>query len=152
MQQELKQTRPFRTLGQEASVALLRTADVVRRRLSTVVEPSGITLQQYNVLRILRGARGKPMPTLELGSRLIEHTPGITGLLDRLEEKELVRRERCPEDRRKVHCYITPRGLDLLDQLDPAILAADRKGVGDLQGRELEVLIGLLDRIRAAEP
>src|SRR5919206_2934518 len=85
--QELKQTRPFATKAQEATVALLRTADVVRRRLARVVEREGITLQQYNVLRILRGAGGEPMSALDVAERLIEEAPGVSRLLDRLVAK-----------------------------------------------------------------
>ncbi|HEX8694277.1 MAG TPA: MarR family transcriptional regulator [Longimicrobium sp.] len=151
VQREIRQTRPFHSRAQEATIAILRTADVLRRRLGAVIEPHGITLQQFNVLRILRGAQGKPMPTLEIGGRLIEQTPGITRLLDRLEEKELVRRARCTEDRRQVHCFITPAGLELLDHLEAPMAEGD-----DLPGRvlgdeELARLIDYLDRIRDAE-
>ena len=148
---EIRQTRLLHSRAQEATIAILRTADVLRRRLGAVIEPHGITLQQFNVLRILRGAQGKPMPTLEIGARLIEQTPGITRLLDRLEEKELVRRVRCTEDRRQVHCFITPAGLELLGRLDAPVTEVD-----DLPGRvlgdgELASLVASLDRIRDAE-
>src|SRR3954466_7364516 len=93
--QEIKQTRPFRTQREEASVALLRTADLLRRMIGTVVEPRGITAQQYNVLRILRGAGDDGLPTLDIAERMIEQTPGITRLMDRLEAKKLVVRKRC---------------------------------------------------------
>ena len=97
---EIKQSRPFPSKGEEAVVALMRTSDLVRRLVSDVVEPHGITLQQYNVLRILRGSRPDSLPTLEIAARMIEQAPGITRLLDRLERKGLIRRQRCPEDRR----------------------------------------------------
>ena len=92
IQAEIKQKKPFRSRQQEAGLALLRTADVVRRRIARVIEPHGVTLQQYNVLRILGGAGKEGMPTLEIAGRMIERTPGITRLLDRLEAKRLVRR------------------------------------------------------------
>jgi DNA-binding MarR family transcriptional regulator len=148
---EIKQTVPFRTRAQEATIAILRTADVVRRRVAEGLEPHGITQQQYNVLRILRGARGKPMPTLDIGERLIERTPGITRLLDRLEEKGLVRRERCTEDRRQVHCFITPAGLELLAAVDAQVDEADDVVGKVLSDEELAVLLEYLDRIRAGE-
>src|SRR4030095_9165523 len=100
LQREIRQAKPFRSRGQQVVVALLRTADLVRRVVGRVLEPYDITPQQYNVLRILRGAGDRGLPTLEIGERMIEQTPGITRLLDRLEAKELVRRERCREDRR----------------------------------------------------
>jgi DNA-binding MarR family transcriptional regulator len=148
LQREIRQTRPFRSRAQEATVAILRTADVVRRRLAEAVEPHGVTLQQYNVLRILRGAHPDPLPTLEIGERLIERMPGITRLLDRLEEKGLVRRERYSEDRRLVHCWITKAGLDLLSEMDGEVDEADDDAVRPLAPRELKLLIELLARVR----
>ena len=103
LQREIRQGKPFRSRGQEVVVALLRTADLVRRAVSQAVETHDITLQQYNVLRILRGAGDKGLPTLEIADRMIEHAPGVTRLLDRLEAKGLVRRERCREDRRQIN-------------------------------------------------
>ncbi|HEX9935520.1 MAG TPA: MarR family transcriptional regulator [Longimicrobium sp.] len=148
LQREIGQTRPFRTPAQEATVSILRTADVVRRRLVEVVEPHGVTLQQYNVLRILRGAHPDPLPTLEIGERLIERMPGITRLLDRLEEKGLVRRERCSDDRRLVHCWITPAGLELLAAMDEGMDRADDEAVAELDAGEKTALTALLDRVR----
>jgi MarR family transcriptional regulator, organic hydroperoxide resistance regulator len=152
IQREIGQTQPFRTRAQEATIAILRTADVVRRRITAALEPHGITMQQFNVLRILRGARGKPMPTLDIGERLIEQTPGITRLLDRLEEKGLVRRERCTQDRRQVHCFITQQGLDVLAAVDGTVDGEDDVVGLSLSDEELATLIGFLDRIRHAEP
>src|SRR5690606_1593325 len=103
---------------QQALVAVFRTADAVRRALTQVLEPHGLTMQQYNVLRILRGARPDPLPTMDIAERMMDRTPGITRLLDRLEAKGLVRRERCQDDRRQVLCTITPVGLELLGWLD----------------------------------
>jgi DNA-binding MarR family transcriptional regulator len=147
LQRELKQERPFRP-AQEALLAILRTADVLRRRLAEVTGRADLTLQQYNVLRILRGSRGQPLATLEIGERLIEQTPGITRLLDRLEAKGLVRRERCREDRRQVHCHITDRGLALLAELDGPIDAADEAAMRALGPAEIGELVALLERVR----
>lgn len=147
-QREIKQRQPFRSAAQEATVALLHTADAVRSRLSDVVEPHGVTLQQYNVLRILRGVHPDPLPTLEISDRLIERQPGITGLLDRLEGKGLVRRERGPEDRRLVHAWITAEGLELLARLDGPVDEADDSAVAALSGDEIRMLTGLLERVR----
>ena len=92
IQKEIKQGRPFDSKAAEGVVALLRTTDLLRRVLSGVVETRGLTLQQYNVLRILRGAGSEGLPTLEIGQRMIEKSPGVTRLLDRLEAKRVVRR------------------------------------------------------------
>ena len=149
LQREIKQRRPFGTRAQEATVALLRTADVVRRRLTQTVDPHGVTLQQYNVLRILKGAAPDPLPTLEIAARMIEAQPGITRLLDRLDAKGLVRRERCADDRRQVHCWITEEGLDLLADLDPVVDEADRAAVGALSAAQVEQLLRLLEVVRS---
>ncbi len=150
IQQEIKQTRPFASPGQEAMVALLRTADVVRRAVSRAVEPAGVTLQQFNVLRILRGAGAEGLPTLEIGERLVEQTPGTTRLVDRLVEKGWVRR--CEgRDRRQVLCRITPEGLALLSSLDGPVLAvAARLGGASMKPADLARLVSLLDAVRCA--
>jgi MarR family transcriptional regulator, organic hydroperoxide resistance regulator len=148
LQQEIKQNKPFRSAAQEAMLALLRTADVVRRHSAELVDPEGITTQQYNVLRILRGAGADGLPTLEIAARMIEQAPGITRLLDRLEVKKLVHRERCPEDRRQVTCRITPGGLTLLARLDKVVDATDDLFQGKLSLSEQRQLIRLLDRVR----
>jgi MarR family transcriptional regulator, organic hydroperoxide resistance regulator len=148
LQQEIKQSKPFRSTAQEATLSLLRTTDVLRRRMAGLIEPHGITGQQYNVLRILRGAGSDGLPTLEIAERMIEQAPGVTRLLDRLETKRLVHRERCPEDRRQVTCRITTSGLTLLERLDGVVNDADETLLSDLTPAEQKQLIRLLDRIR----
>lgn len=149
LQRELRQKRPFLSASQEGAVAILRTSDVIRRAIASVVEPAGITTQQYNVLRILRGAAEGGLPTLEIAERMVEQTPGITRLLDRLELKGLVQRKRCDRDRRQVLCWITPGGLDLLGTLDSPVLHASETALAALSPAEQSTLIDLLDRIRA---
>ena len=146
---ELGRTTPFRTVAQEAFVALLCTADRVRRRASAVVEEEGITLQQYNVLRILRGAGDEGLPTLSIADRMIERTPGVTRLIDRLCAKRLVRRQRLTDDRRRVQCRITARGLELLERLDAPMEAHDERALAPLAKKDLRALIELLDRVRS---
>src|SRR5262245_6329908 len=143
-----KQGQP-RSPAQEAKVAILRTADLLRRRITEVVSPFGLTAQQYNVLRILRGAHPGKLPTLEIGERMIETTPGITRLLDRLEEKDWVQRERGSEDRRLVLCWITDAGLDLLAGLDAAIDASDQRSLGQFGRDEVRALVEQLERIQS---
>ncbi|HSM49932.1 MAG TPA: MarR family transcriptional regulator [Thermoanaerobaculia bacterium] len=150
IQQELRQTLPFRSPAHEAVVALLRTADVVRRRLGAVVEPRGITIQQYNVLRILRGAGEAGLPTLEIAGRMIEHAPGITRLLDRLERKGWVERWRPATDRRQVLCRLTPAGGELLGSLDAPLDATQEACLAALPRAAQVELVALFDLIRAA--
>lgn len=130
-------------------LGLMRTTDLIRRAFGRVVEERGITLQQYNVLRILRGAGDSGLPTLEIGSRMIEESPGVTRLIDRLEAKEWVRRERCPHDRRQVLCWITGSGLALLESLDEPMAQADDRALSMLSADDKSHLIRLLDAIRA---
>jgi DNA-binding MarR family transcriptional regulator len=148
LQIELKQTKPFLAKSQEVAVALMRTADLIRRAVAEVVEPHGITPQQYNVLRILRGAGERGLPTLEIADRMIEQTPGITRLVDRLETKKLVIRERCLTDRRQVFCRITAPGLAMLSHIDAPLHASERQALSMFNERELSQLIALLDRAR----
>lgn len=148
LQRELKQNRPFAAPTQEAAVSLIRTADLMRRSIAAVVEPHGLTPQQYNVLRILRGAGDNGLPTLEIAERMIEQTPGITRLIDRLELKQLVSRERSVTDRRQVFCRITRAGLALLTRLDEPIVEAEQEALGVLSERQLGQLLSLLDRAR----
>ena len=150
LQQEIRQRRPFQSVAHEAVVALMRTADLVRRQMTALVEPHGITLQQYNVLRILRGAGDEGVPTLEVSERMIEQAPGVTRLLDRLEAKELIRRQRCEKDRRQHLCWIAPKGLALLGKIDATTSRAHEDSLKGLRPKERAAFIRMLDAIRAA--
>ena len=146
---DIKQGRPFALRSEEATVNLLLTADVVRRWGESLVASSGVTLQQYNVLRILRGSRPDGLPTLEIAARMIEQTPGITRLLDRLERKGLIRRRRCSTDRRQVLCAISDKGLAQVNAIT-AIIRKARQPMNRLSQKDLGRLIGLLDAVRQA--
>ena len=148
--EELRQTKPFESPEQEAILALQRTTDLLRRHFTQVIGPHGISPQQYNVLRILRGAGAAGTPTLDIADRMNEKTPGITRLLDRLEGKHLVRRRRCPEDRRQVLCWITESGLKLLAELDKPVSDPGPRYLQSLSSDEVRQLIDMLERIRAA--
>lgn len=149
LQEEIQQTRPFRSRRQEAFLAILRSADLLRRGVAALLEPFGVTPQQYNVLRILRGAGPEGLPVLAIGVRLIEHTPGMTRLLQRLEAKGWVERSRNAGDRRQVDCRITPAGAELLARIDPVMEEADRRMLASLSSAQLDALIALLDDVRA---
>jgi DNA-binding MarR family transcriptional regulator len=143
------QTKPFISKRQEGVLALLLTTEVVRWRFAQFLASQGeVTMQQYNVLRILRGAGTKGLPTLSIIERMIEHTPGITRLIDRLEAKRLVSRDRAAEDRRLVLCRITPQGLAKLKALDSAVDHADLDALRSLNDQEVVTLIRLLNKVR----
>jgi DNA-binding MarR family transcriptional regulator len=148
LRKEIKQTKPFRSLQQEAGLALLKTTDLLRRHLARAIEPYNLSLEQYNVLRILRGAGHTGMATLEVSSRMIEQTPAITRLMDKLEAKKLVRRERCLQDRRQVLCWITNNGLALLSQMEEEVESAGQEPFAHLNRVEIKSLIKILDHIR----
>ncbi len=148
VQSEIRQTKPFRSTAQEATIALLRTASIVNRALARVVEPYGLSLAQYNALRVIRGAGTGGIPTLSIRERMIEEGTTITRLLDKLEEAALIRRERSVPDRRQVLCFVTEGGRKLLDSLDPLVNTADEEAVESLSPLELERFIDLLDTVR----
>ena len=148
IQREIQQTKPFPSLEQEATVAILRTADFLKHGSNPLFDTQGITQQQYNVLRILRGAGRDGLPTLGIAERLIEHTPGITRLLDRLERKALVRRSRPDCDRRQVFCAITDSGLELLARLDAQVDEQSRLTFRSVSPEETLELLRILEKIR----
>lgn len=149
IQQELVQKRPFHSIRAEVAVSILRTAALIERHFAQVVASSGITVQQYNVLRILRGAGAEGLPTLVIRDRMIHEAPGITRLLDKLETAGLARRERSSPDRRQVHCHITDKGLFVLDELEVAMRKADDVAVGSLNEEEQRQLLKLLEGARS---
>ena len=150
VQREIRQTKPFRSTAQEATIALLRTASVVSRAISRVIEPSGLSLAQYNALRIIRGAGTGGIPTLSIRDRMIDEGTTITRLLDKLEDAELIRRERNYPDRRQVFCFATDAGRALLEKLDPQVDAADEEAMASLTEPQLDRFIELLDTVRNA--
>jgi DNA-binding MarR family transcriptional regulator len=148
LQREIQQRRPFAAATQEATVALLRTADLVRKSVAAVTERYGLTPQQFNVLRILRGAGADGLPTLDIAARMIEEAPGITRLLDRLEAKNFVSRIRCERDRRQVFCRITDAGRSVLAALDEPLRESEDASLATLSERQLAQLIALLEKAR----
>jgi DNA-binding MarR family transcriptional regulator len=143
---EIKQSRPFPSPGLETGVALLRTAVQLKRKLEKEMSAHGLTLQQFNVLRILRGA-GEALPTMEIADRMVEPEPGITRLLGRIEQKGLITRTQCKEDRRRVLAEITHEGAERLDQIgEPSDYLVE--GDTPLSKAELDSLMTLLAKVR----
>jgi DNA-binding MarR family transcriptional regulator len=147
LQSEIKKRDPFESPEEEAILNILRTGDWISNRLGRLFRDYGLTSSQYNVLRILRG-EGKPMPSLEIADRLIQIVPAITGLIDRLEQQELVARKRCKEDRRVVYVLMTEKGQRVLKQLDGPLQALQRELIGHLNRKELKDLSHLTCRAR----
>ena len=148
LQHELKKKRPFESPEQEAALNIVRSSDQIQLRFARLLREHGLTSSQYNILRILRG-EGKPLPILEIASRTITVVPGITGLIDRLEEAGFVNRLRCEKDRRVIYVALTDQGATIVAALDEPVLALHRKLLGHLAQGELKELIRLLEKVRA---
>lgn len=131
LRSEIKQTKPFASLEEEAQLNLERTAAVLGHAFAENLKPYGITPTQYNVLRILRGAGPSGLCRNEVRDRLIAQVPDVTRLLDRLEESGLIERERSTTDRRQVATRITAEGLTLLRSLDEPVLEMHISVVSD---------------------
>lgn len=151
IQAEIKQTRPFKTLEDEAVVALQRTADQLHGRFSDMLKPHGLSPTQYNALRILRGAGEGGRACREIAERMINRDPDITRLLDRLERRGFVVRSREGKDRRVIITHITTAGLKLLESLDRPIEEFNRSLLGHLTEPQLRSFIRLLGAARKQE-
>lgn len=149
LMRDLKKRRPFESEEQEVVISLLRTNELFQHRFGQLLRGYGLTHPQYNILRILRGA-GRELPSLEIAERMISVVPAITNLLDKLEKRGLVRRERCESDRRVWHVHLTPNGAELLKELDEPNLAMHKKLVGHLETAERTQLLALLEKARAS--
>ena len=148
LQHELKKKRPFESPEQEAALNLMRTSDHLQIRFARLFREHALTPSQYNILRILRG-EGKPLPILEIAARTITVVPGITGLIDRLEQAGLVNRLRCEKDRRIIYVALTDEGTRSLAELDQPLIELHHKLLGHLSHAEHKEMISLLEKIRA---
>jgi DNA-binding MarR family transcriptional regulator len=138
----------FASPAQEAMFNVMVTSSWLFGEMAAAMAPHGITPAQYNVLRILRGSHPKTLTCSAIGERLLDRTPDVTRLLNRLERNGLIQRERAEHDRRVVEVVITPRGLDLLDRLRPDIEAATERLTCHLTPDEHGHLSALLERLR----
>ena len=146
--EEIKQTRPFGSLEEEAILNIRRTASVLDQIVAEALRPSGLSNTQYNVLRILRGAGSKGLACQEIAERMVTRDPDITRLVDRLEARKLFERTRSREDRRVVVVRITPAGSKLLSSLDSKVESLPQRALGHLGRKRLRLLIALLELAR----
>lgn len=147
---EIRQTRPFTSLQQQVLVNLLRTCRAVEESWAQYLKRTeGISQSQYNILRILRGARPHPARISEISERMINRDPDVTRLVDRLIKQGLVRRDRDTEDRRVVLVEITPAGLALLQRLDGPVDRYVHAAMAGLTPAQLHELDALLNEVRA---
>jgi DNA-binding MarR family transcriptional regulator len=147
IEEEIKQAK-FKSIHQKAVLNLLFTANWIQHKQKGLFEPFGITGQQYNMLRILRGQNPQPIPAVEIKSRMLDKNSDVSRLLDRLIGKKLVIKNQCPNDKRASDISITKAGLDLLDKLDTAINNLDAHFLS-LTLAEAKNLSDLLDKARS---
>ena len=133
-------------------VALLQTADTLSQEAEQFLKTAGLTGTQYNVLRILRGAEPEGLPCRGIGDRMISHDPDMTRLLDRMEKRGLITRERQTDDRRVVKTRITPQALSLLKTLDQPIHELHKRQFRHMPATRLKILNHLLEEVRARKP
>jgi DNA-binding MarR family transcriptional regulator len=138
----------FDSLEQEAFLNLWRTYDRLRTLEDALFGPFDLTPQQYNVLRLLRAAHPGAVQTLALADKLVSRAPDITRMLDKLEERTLVTRQRPADNRRVVLVSITKAGLKLLEEIDEPLRACHKKQLGHLGREELKEIIELLQKAR----
>jgi DNA-binding MarR family transcriptional regulator len=146
IEEEIKQKK-FKSPHQKAVLNLLFTANWIQNKQRELFEPFGVTGQQYNMLRILRGQHPKPIPAVEIKSRMLDKNSDVSRLLDRLIGKKLVQKNQCPNDKRASDISITETGLELLTNLDSAINNLDANFL-TLSREEAKQLSDLLDKAR----
>lgn len=147
--EEIKQTKPFSSKEQEVFLNIQRTAEVLGWTMAEILKPFELTQVQYNVLRILRGAGEAGIKCSEISERMVTKDSDITRLLDRLENRGLVVRERDEKDRRAVITRITEEGQVILAQLEEPVLKGIKGVLGHLGNDLLEQLNALLVLARA---
>lgn len=148
LRQELKKRGPFDSVEQEATLAVLRSSDVLENRLARLLRDHDLTLSQYNVLRILRG-EGKPLACLEVADRMIQVAPAITRVVNQLLELSLITKTQSAEDRRVFEIELTPSASRLLKALDQPILDLHASLLSNVSKTDLKTLIRILEEMRA---
>ncbi len=137
------------SLSSQIVINLSYTSRVVEESFISILKAYDLTIQQYNVLRILRGQKGNPANLSTIQERMVDRNSNTTRLIDKLIKKHLVKRQVCKVNRRKIEVFITEEGLALLTELDPITDNHNKKCVEGLSTKELETLNSLLDKLRS---
>lgn len=127
---------------------IMYTHSLIGEKFAEVLKPYDLSSEQYNVLRILRGQKGNPANMCVIQERMIAKNSNTTRLIDKLLLKDLVTREVCPDNRRKIEVQITPKGLELLSELDPKVIEHEKLFSNNLTQEELSQLNHLLEKFR----
>jgi DNA-binding MarR family transcriptional regulator len=133
-------------------LALLKAADALGQQAEQLIKPFGLTGTQYNVLRILRGAQPAGLACRAIADRMISHDPDMTRLLDRVEKRGLIRRERQKDDRRIVKTHITSQGLELLKPLDQPMRELHKRQFRHMPAKRVKNLVQLLEQFCGGKP
>ena len=136
------------TISKKTVLNILYTQNTIADKFNELLKPFDISTEQFNVLRILRGQKGKPANMCVIQERMLAKTSNTTRLVDKLLLKELVTRTVCQENRRKIEVLITAKGLSILTELDPKVIDFEKNMVQKLSNSELEQLNFLLEKIR----
>ena len=147
IEDEIKSTVPL-DISKKVIINLLFTQNVIKEKFNEIRAPYDISGEQYNVLRILRGQKGNPANMCVIQERMVAKSSNTTRLIDKLLLKELVTREVCPENRRKIEVSITEKGLKMLSDLDPKTTEMEQLFAKNLNPEELEQLNLLLEKLR----
>lgn len=148
LQNELKKRDPFDSVEQEATLAMMRTSDLLENRLARLLREHDLTPTQYNVLRILRG-EGKSLPCLEVANRMIQVAPAITRVVDQLLALKLITKTQSTLDRRVFEIELAPAANRLLKALDKPILDLHASLLASVSKADLKSLIRILEAVRA---
>jgi DNA-binding MarR family transcriptional regulator len=148
LREEIGQSVPFTSTAIEALLTMQRTSDELNGEATALLRTFGITVTQYNALRIVRGAGEQGIPTHEVGRRLVKRDPDVPRLLERLMAAGLVQRKRCASDRRVTRCTLTAAGAALLEKVVPEMDALHREQFAMLSEAEQAELVRLLHRVR----
>lgn len=147
IEDEIKSSIPLK-VSKKIILNILYTQNVVNEKFNEVLKPYDLSGEQYNVLRILRGQKGNPANMCLIQERMVAKTSNTTRLVDKLLLKNLVTRNVCPENRRKIEVAITQKGLDVLTKLDPKVIEHENYFSQNLSTEELEQLNALLEKYR----
>lgn len=147
IEEVLKSTVPMDN-SKKIILNVMYTQNVITDNFNEILKPYEISGEQYNVLRILRGQKGKPANMCVIQERMLSRTSNTTRLVDKLLLKELVTRKVCPENRRKIEVLITQKGLDILKELDPKLIAHEQSFSKNLNAEEIILLNQLLEKYR----
>ncbi|MFV8376633.1 MarR family winged helix-turn-helix transcriptional regulator [Flavobacterium sp. LB1P62] len=147
IEDEIKSTIAL-DISKKITLNILYTQNVITDNFNEILKPYDISGEQYNVLRILRGQKGNPANMCLIQERMLARTSNTTRLVDKLLLKKFVTRNVCPENRRKIEVQITQKGLDILTELDPKVIAHEQLFSKKLNTEELEQLNYLLEKYR----